>query len=214
MAVCDKTGTITVGAPRIDGVIALDGRNPDSVLRFAAAVEQCSGHRLARVVVDAALARGLEIPVARSSREKAGEGVVGIVDGQMVRVGSRSFVLGSCCCAEEKLAEIESRVVPLRAYVCIDGRLVGVLDYADELRSEVRGVLEGLRQDGVRRVILLSGDHAPNARAMAERAGIHEVRGDLLPEEKASIVRQFEQDGEVVMMVGDGINDAPRLSSG
>jgi heavy metal translocating P-type ATPase len=213
MAVFDKTGTITVGEPRIDAVTALDGRNRDSVLRYAAAVEQGSAHRLARVVVDAAKARGFDIPTARSSREKPGEGVVGVVDGQVVRVGSRSFVLGSCAYDATRLAEIEARTVPLRAYVAIDGALAGVLDYADELRPDVKSVLAELRHEGIRRVILLSGDHGPNAQAMAARAGIDEVRGDLLPEDKASIVRQLERDGEVVMMVGDGINDAPALSS-
>ena len=213
VAVFDKTGTITVGAPRLDRVEAMESHEGDDVLRLAAAVEQGSSHRLARVVVDAAVAKGLAIPAASMQNEKPGQGVSGIVNGRAVRVGSRAFVLASGTADAGQLRHLESRAVALRAYVGVDDRLVGVIEYADELRPDVPDVLRRLNRLGVRRVVLLSGDHAPNARMMAARAGISDVRGDLLPGDKASLVQSLMREGEVVMMVGDGTNDAPAISS-
>jgi len=211
-AVFDKTGTITVGEPRLDRVHVLDGRDADTVLRFAAAVEQGSSHRLARVVVDATRDKQLVIPTASSLKEKPGQGVSGIVDGQVVRVGSRSFVLAVSMADGEELLRLEAGTAALRAYVGIDGHLAGVIEYADELRPDVPDVLRTLARWGVTRLMLLSGDHAASAQAMAARAGLTDVRGDLLPEDKARVVQELMRAGEVVMMVGDGTNDAPALS--
>ena len=213
IAVFDKTGTITVGKPRLQQVHAAAEFDASLVLQYAAAVEQGSSHLLGRVLVDAADERRL--PVLRATRhaEAAGQGVLGIVEGHTVRVGARSFVLPHCENGVLAAAALEHPEATLRAYVSIDDRLAAAIEYADETRPDLPLVLSRLRKAGIRRIVLLSGDHAPIARAVAERVGITETYGDLLPLEKASFVERLRAEGRGVLMVGDGINDAPALSS-
>jgi P-type E1-E2 ATPase len=130
-----------------------------------------------------------------------------------MRVGARSFVVPFCETGVRDADRLEGTHATLRAYVSIDGRLAAVLEYADELRPELPTVLADLERQGVRRFVLLSGDHAPIARAIAARAGVSEVYGDLLPADKAQFIERLRSEGTAVMMVGDGVNDAPALTS-
>lgn len=213
VAVFDKTGTLTVGKPRLQSVrVAHDFRRSD-VLRFAAAVEEGSSHLLGRVIVEGARARGLDVPRATEHIEAPGQGVAALVEGHIVRVGARSFVLPHCANGVMDAAALEQTDATLRAYVEIDGQLAAVIEYADEVRRELPAVLASLRAKGITRIVLLSGDHAPIARALAQRVGIAETYGDLLPAEKAGLVDRFRAEGGTVLMVGDGINDAPALTS-
>ena len=213
VAVFDKTGTLTVGKPQLRDVHAAQGFEHDQVLRLAAAVEQGSSHLLARVVVDAAEARFGAVPKAKQHAESAGKGVTGLVDGVEVIVGSRSFVLARCEADAGELARLEKPDATLLAYVAIGGTLAGTIEYADELRPDLRDVLAGLEEWGISRVLLLSGDSTSNARAVAERVGIIEAHGDMRPEDKVSEVRTLRDEGATVLMVGDGTNDAPALST-
>ena len=213
IAVFDKTGTITVGKPRLQHVHASAGFDAEVVLRYAASVEQGSSHLLARVLVENAEDRGLVWPRAEQHVEAPGQGVLGIVDGHEVRVGARAFVLPHCESGVLAAAALEHPGATLRAYVAIDSRLAAVIEYADETRPDLPGVLSRLKRAGIHRVVLLSGDHAPIARAVAERVGITETYGDLLPPEKATFVERLRSEGRGVLMVGDGVNDAPALSS-
>ena len=213
VAVFDKTGTLTIGKPRLRDVHAAHGFESDEVLRLAAAVEQGSSHLLARVVVAEAERRFGVVPSAIHDDESPGKGVSGHVDGVEVVVGGRAFVLSRCDADAGELARLEQRDATLVAYVAIGGKLAGTIEYADELRPELPAVLAGLKRWGISRFLLLSGDHTPNARAVAEQVGIAEVRGDLRPEDKASEVRSLRGAGAIVLMVGDGTNDAPALSS-
>jgi P-type E1-E2 ATPase len=211
VAIFDKTGTITLGLPRVRRVITPAAVDADKVLRLAAGVERASGHLLARTLVQHAADSGFDVPAVRSVSEAPGRGVVGEVAGHDVAVGARSYVLELHPAILRELEAIEPPNHGLFAYVAVDGRLGGIVEYADELRAEARDVLGALERLGIRRTILLSGDREANARAVAASVGIREVRGDLLPEDKVTAVRALVAGGDRVLMVGDGTNDAPAL---
>ena len=212
-AVFDKTGTLTIGKPAVSRVVTRPGITEGELLRLAGAVEQGSSHLLARTLVDAALATGITLPVARHHLESPGRGVVAEVDGRDVAVGARAYVLERARFAAEDLAALERDDSGLRAYVSVDGQLAGVVEYEDRVRSGVRPLLARLATLGVGRALLLSGDHTPNVKAIAAEAGIVDARGDLLPDGKVSVIHQLAREGARVMMVGDGTNDAPALSA-
>ena len=212
-AVFDKTGTLTVGTPMLERVAVDTGFDRATVLGYAAAVERRSSHLLARVLVDAVRAERIRIPESVGALETPGQGVAGTVDGHYVRVGARSFVIPDCVGGVLAAARLEHPGATLRAYVSIDQRLAAVLEYADQLRPDLAGLLGALESSGIRRVALLSGDHAPIAREIAARVGIEETYGDLMPEDKAQFIERMRAEGDVVMMIGDGINDAPALST-
>jgi heavy metal translocating P-type ATPase len=213
VAVFDKTGTITIGQPRVRHVVAADGRSVNCVLRLAGAVERSSGHLLARTLVEAAEATGLALPAACDVAESPGRGVAGTVEGHRVVVGARAFVLEQVAGGEAALHGLEPNGAGLRAYVAVDGAVAGVVEYADALRPGVADVFREITDLGVGRIMLLSGDHAENARSVAAAVGLVEVQGDLLPEGKVAVVRELVRSGESVLMVGDGTNDAPALSA-
>jgi P-type E1-E2 ATPase len=218
VAVFDKTGTLTIGRPHVHRVGVLDGWTPRDMLRLAGAVEQGSGHLLARSLVDAARTElgTAPLPVATGVEEAPGRGVRGHADARRVTVGARSYVAELEPRAARSLDALDARLggdQGLRAYVAIDGEAAGVIEYADRIRDGLSGVLKELEALGYRRTVLLSGDHTPNVRAVATEVGIREAIGDLLPEGKVDAVKRLEGLGERVLMVGDGTNDAPALSS-
>lgn len=213
VAIFDKTGTLTIGKPLVRRVLTTGELSDAELLRLAAAVEQGSSHLLARTLVDAALDTGAILPHARAHVEAAGRGVTAEVEGHEVSVGSRAFILERARASSNALSGLERNDVGLRAYVAIDGCLAGVVEYSDRTRPESHELLARLASLGVERTMLLSGDHAPNVRAVAHETGITEARGDLLPEGKVTVVQQLAREGCQVLMVGDGTNDAPALSA-
>jgi heavy metal translocating P-type ATPase len=210
--VFDKTGTLTLGKPKLRGVYVAPGFERARVLSAAAATEERSSHLLARVLVDAVRAEGLPLATATNHQETAGQGIAASVEGKLVRVGARSFVVPRTVDGDAVSDRLEHPAATLRAYVAIGDRLAAVLEYADELRPELGRLLAQLKETGVERFILLSGDHAPIAREIARRVGIDEAYGDLLPSDKADFIELLKAEGRTVMMVGDGINDAPALA--
>ncbi|HEU4721432.1 MAG TPA: heavy metal translocating P-type ATPase [Gemmatimonadaceae bacterium] len=211
--VFDKTGTLTVGTPMVSGVMPVAGFAHADVLRLAASVERASSHLLARSVVDAAERRGLALEPASEVHESPGFGVSGVVAGWRVCVGARGFVEG-CVSAPHgsPFAEVPDRE-GLRAHVAIDGRFAGVIEFADELRAGLPDLFAELRDAGVRRCVLLSGDSVAHTSAVAMRIGVTEARGGLSPSDKVAAVESMVREGERVLMVGDGTNDAPALSA-
>lgn len=216
VAVFDKTGTLTVGRPRVSRILAAPTLDPREVLRLAAAVEHGSGHLLARMVVEEACEQGIPHVESHDVVEAAGQGISGTVEGHRVAIGGWSYLRSVAADAESDLRALLARATDgagLRAYVAVDGRGVGIIEYADRLRPELSGFLARLERLGVRRTVLLSGDDQTNVDAVAKEMGIVEAHGDLLPEAKVAFVHRLVKSGERVVMVGDGTNDAPALSS-
>jgi heavy metal translocating P-type ATPase len=216
-AVFDKTGTLTVGKPQVARVIAGDGSDLLTVLAKAAAVEQGSGHLLARVIVAEAEARGATLAMAAALHETPGRGVTGEVAGEWVVVGSPDFVRERLQervpAAAGLLTTMESDATGLRAYVATAGGEVARIEFADQIRPELAPMFEALRALGLRDLYLFSGDREENVRAIAEAVGISQFAGGLTAQDKASRVSAIEKGGRRVLMVGDGTNDAPSLST-
>ncbi len=217
VAVFDKTGTLTLGRPEVTAVWTRTPFATDDVLRLAGAVEDTSGHLLARPVVAAARALGGSLVKATNVVEVAGRGIEGTVGGQRVLVGAASLLrdLHPGISAELNEMEGEHRDAggAVRAFVVVDGALAGVIVYADALRPGMDRLVAELRASGIRRTVLLSGDSRANTEAIGARLGFDEARGDLLPEDKVEAVRALASNGTRVVMVGDGTNDAPALST-
>jgi heavy metal translocating P-type ATPase len=211
----DKTGTLTVGRPRVARVLPTPRFTADELLGLAASVEQGSGHLLGRTVVEAAAARGLAQAEAREIVEAPGQGVSGTVGAREVAVGGRTFLASRYPGIDTELRELRGADdrAELRAFVAVDGHAAGIIEYADQVRSDLKGLVPRLRKLGLRRVVLLSGDDQANTDAVARAMGIEEAHGELLPEDKVAHVRRLVKAGEKVLMVGDGTNDAPALSS-
>lgn len=213
IAVFDKTGTLTIGKPSIKRVIALPGFSERKVLTYAGALEHGSSHLLARVLVDEAERRYGPVPEATQHRESPGQGLAGIVNATDVVVGSRAFVTTKASVPLDLFSVFEQSDVGLRAYVLLNGKPAGIIEYEDALRPELAELLKRLKTLGISRRVLLSGDRSANARAVGAAAGIDQVFGDLLPGDKAAIVSRYRGSGDVVLMVGDGTNDAPALTA-
>lgn len=213
VAVFDKTGTLTPGIPEVSDVIVADGWDASEALRLAGGLEQSSGHLLARSLVKAALLQWPQLPTATDVTETPGRGVTGEVDGHRVTVGSRSYVLERHPMALEGFAEVEDQSSALRAYLAVDGHGVGRVEYNDRARPEVRRTLAALADHGIRRTLLLSGDDERHTRRIADAAGIANAIGEMTPEDKVRAIEGIIADGDAVVMVGDGTNDAPALSA-
>ena len=215
VAIFDKTGTLTIGRPEVDQVLAVPPFTEAEVLRLAAGVEHGSSHLLARTLIEEASERGIPLPRGTNITETPGQGVRGQVDGRRVTVGGWSFVVSQHPVAEPALKSLLVNLpgAGLRAYVAIDGSGAGLIDYADRLRPNLDGFVAELRRLGMTKLVLLSGDDQANASAVAAAVGIAESHGDLLPAQKVEYVQRLVERGDRVLMVGDGTNDAPALST-
>ncbi len=207
--VFDKTGTLTVGVPEVVGIVVHDpALSEDDVLRYAAAADLRSGHPLATAVVTAARARGLQIADVQDFQTSQGRGVIGVVDAREVLVGNEAMM------TEHGIAPatVEDRHAGSTVQVAVNGRRAGSLHFADQVRPGTAEVIQRLRDDGVKRFVMLTGDNAEAAQAVAGAIGIDEVRAHLLPEDKITAIAALQSGGYTVAMVGDGVNDAPALA--
>jgi P-type E1-E2 ATPase len=206
----DKTGTVTLGRPELDHVVALDGIGIDETLRLAASVDRLSSHPLATALVAGAEARGLELEVPADVVEAFGRGIEGRVARHDVVVGSRRWLADH---------GIEAALPPevdgdAKVLVGIDGVAAGVVLIGDRLRVDADRLVPRLREAGIRHVAMVTGDRASVAHAVGEALGVDRVYAEQTPEQKLDVVRALRARPELrtIVMVGDGINDAPALS--
>ncbi len=208
--ILDKTGTLTDGRPQIVAIASREGLAEDELLRFAAALDQASKHPVAQAIVAAATARGLALPVPTEVVERPGEGLTGRVEGRAVIVGGDGFVTAEVGAGQ---AELPARPAgSVLVAVAVDGRLAGHLVMSDPLREGAGAMLDALRQDGIGRILLATGDRAEVAERVTEGLGLDGVRAGLTPDQKVLLVLTERKNGPV-MMVGDGVNDAPALAA-
>ncbi|WP_152103753.1 heavy metal translocating P-type ATPase [Bradyrhizobium sp. TM102] len=209
----DKTGTLTVGGARLLSVEVAPGEDPDEVLTLGASLEQASHHVLAKAVVAAALAKGLKLKPPEHVKETMGSGLSGQIDGRQVVAGSREMLLSRAELSPWTLRAIRraSWRSALIVLVAVDGRLIGALLLADELRADTPRAIRLLRDAGIARMVMVTGDRAAAAQAIGAALDLDAVLADRVPSDKVEAVRS-EQRLHPTIMVGDGINDAPALA--
>jgi Cu+-exporting ATPase len=210
--VFDKTGTITEGRFEIVRVIALD-RTEDELLAIAGAVERASDHPLARVIVDEAQLRGLNLASPENANVETGRGVTAEVGGRCWRVGNATFVTQDGTAPPSELLKQADSLGATSVWVAEENRIAGVVLLRDRVRDGVEACTRRLGELEIGRLMMLTGDRCSAAEAIAREAGIADVEADLLPEQKLSRIRELVAAGRVVGMVGDGINDAPALAA-
>ena len=213
----DKTGTLTIGAPGVERIVRFGGPGDEELLRLAASVDQLSAHSLAEGLVHSAQGAGLRLSLPESVEEGRGRGADGLVDGRRVTVGSPGWLRErGYDVAEAKAAALdaENGVGRAEVMVGVDGRLAGTIVMADHLREDASNLVRDLRLAGVRCVAMATGDRAEIAEAIGREVGMDRVYADQSPDEKLELVRSLQKrpDLRPVVMVGDGVNDAPALA--
>lgn len=211
--VLDKTGTITEGRPEVDKVIAIDGVSEQHVLQMAASIEQGSEHPLALAIVKAANDRQLDLYPVEDFKSITGKGVQGTVNGKTYQLGNQAMMQqdGLDCGGMIELMDQHAAKGQTPVLFAEQNRVIGMLTIADPVKQTSVAAIKHLQNNG-QRIIMVTGDHAVTAKSIAEQVGIDDFRANVLPQDKAQTVKELQQNGANVGMVGDGINDAPALA--
>ncbi len=211
--VVDKTGTLTEGKPKLTGVIAASGMDEEELLKLAASLEKGSEHPLAAAIVNGALSRKISLVDSEEFDSHTGKGVAGRVAGRQVLLGNRKLLEDFNVDAgilADKAEEMrgEARTV---MYVAVDGSFAGLLAVSDPIKESTPAAIKQLHKENIR-IVMLTGDNKATAEAVARKLNIDDVVAEVLPDEKATAVKRFQNEGHMVAMAGDGINDAPALA--
>jgi Cu+-exporting ATPase len=211
--VVDKTGTLTEGKPRLVSVTALEGFTEADVLRLAASLERGSEHPLAAAIVAGAEARGLTLVSPEDFKSMTGQGVTGRIEGHTVALGNEQMMraLGIAIDAIAAGADPQRKDGHTVMYIAIGGRPAGLVGVADPIKPTTSEAISMLKDDGVN-IVLLTGDNRITAAAVAKQLGIDKVEAEVMPDQKAAVVKRLQSEGRIVAMAGDGINDAPALA--
>jgi Cu+-exporting ATPase len=211
--VVDKTGTLTEGKPRLVGVTTIGLIRDDELLQLAASLERGSEHPLAAAIVKGAEDRGLVLGTAVDFASETGKGVVGVVEGRRVAIGNLALFAslgidpaGLTRGAEERRKEGQGVMM-----IAVDSLAAGLVAVADPIKESALGALKALREERIQ-AVMLTGDSRTTAEAVGRRLGLDDIAAEVLPDQKAAVVRELQDKGRVVAMAGDGINDAPALA--
>jgi Cu+-exporting ATPase len=211
--VVDKTGTLTEGKPKLSAVIPAGDITEDELLRFAGSLERGSEHPLAAAIVAGARDRGITLADSADFRSETGKGVAGTIEGRQIALGNAWMMadLNIDPGGLETRADVLRREGATVMYITLDGAIGGIISVADPIKSSTAEAVSSLRNDGIR-IVMLTGDNALTAQAVARALSIDEVEADVLPDQKGAVVERLQQQGRIVAMAGDGINDAPALA--
>ena len=216
VVVFDKTGTITYGTPSVERIISFGSTTADEILRKTAGLEQLSSHPVATMITHKGEEKFGRLPEPKDFREIPGAGVEGYVEGEHILIGAPS-IFGNLGSEISKYSsnvndqiKNEGRMV---AFVGINGKLSGAIVFGDKIRPEVQTMIRNLRSDGIKKTVMLTGDSFVNAKTIASDAGVSSFEAELLPEQKVLEIKKLKQSFDTVIMVGDGINDAPALAA-
>jgi len=213
VVVLDKTGTVTQGRPAVTNIMSLPHGSDDECLRLAASVETSSEHPLAEAVINEAKARGLSLVEVSAFSSHAGLGVTALVDGKEIMLGNKKLMQQQNINVDELQDEINARSAEAKTpvYLAVNAKAYGVITIADPVKQDSKQAISQLKHLGLK-IVLLTGDNKMTAEAVAHSVGIDDVIANVMPDEKADTIKQLQQQGAIVGMVGDGINDAPALA--
>jgi Cu+-exporting ATPase len=212
--VVDKTGTLTEGKPQVTKLVPANGFSEEDLMRYAGGLEKGSEHPLAHAILDKAKAMELALPDAEDFDSPNGKGVTGKIDGKSVLIGNRLLmesegVNTSAYDEEADRLRVDGATV---IFTAVESQVCGLIAIADPIKETTKAAISALQKDGIR-VVMLTGDNQTSAEAVARKLHIDEVEAEVLPEDKAKVVQRLKDEGRVVVMAGDGVNDAPALAT-